>query len=381
MLVCHMWLPRSQHNYYDSILDRNDVLQIAKFARGSQWKGKICVIIYGDRSLSGKGSLAHLATFAAMLAGKWTRVKRLYVQGPAEWRPSEIGPGTFLDISTFSSLTNLNLHMITFPNVATFGHLVCSFVNLKDLWCSHLTFLAHHPNPLVFPNCAPRMQLHKFSIVHAPIFDIAHFLTVTKISTTINTMRVGWDFGYSFVKPYYASGLQHLLRGTTSLRDVQLELVLGTNLDGDTFERCLAQGLDLSHNRELQSLRLIVYLDQEDADLRWMAEVLSRVISDAIHRIQIEFTCRTPIEVSLLDIATKCLKADKCTLVEEAFMLPVFAELNLVEFELGGHAENHAVWSKTIADCFPRLYERGILFPKVRFHLPSPGPELESNEA
>jgi len=84
--VCRSWKRRVESllNTRDVHLHDRQEAVLAGKRRASQWDGPKHVCIWGNRG-STRGPIPHLQTFAAMMAGRWTRPNLLALIS-ADWR-------------------------------------------------------------------------------------------------------------------------------------------------------------------------------------------------------------------------------------------------------------------------------------------------------
>ncbi|KAF9801538.1 hypothetical protein IEO21_10086 [Rhodonia placenta] len=99
-----------------------------------RWKGPQAVRIEGGaRTSERRLPIPHLATFASRLAGKWTNVRELTIEG-AEWRMQDLDLHTILlDVGCFDRVLYLQLHRVTLPTVLTLWRLVHGLPSLHEL--------------------------------------------------------------------------------------------------------------------------------------------------------------------------------------------------------------------------------------------------------
>lgn len=147
ILVCKAWQRRSLHCLPDRLdfIDRDEVMQASKDS-GNLWKGPVRIDVLGSLG-DGYGPVPHLNTLAALLGGRWTRVRELCISN-AEWRVVDMMPHcVFLHLSAFL-INSLSLKSVVFPSTSTLRQLICSLPNLKTLHCHDLSFRVIHPSPM-----------------------------------------------------------------------------------------------------------------------------------------------------------------------------------------------------------------------------------------
>jgi len=222
--VCRQWNPRATSLLNKGIVfrDMEDVRHVAKIARGNGSKGPRYMLLWGGRN-DRQGPIAHLAAFAMMFGGRWTRVQYLQIHR-ANWAMGAIRMDTFLDISIFTSITSLRLFDVTFPTAVTFGHLVCSLESLAWLYCYKLRFSTPHTNPLVFPTRTRTITLRQLRIDDCPMVDIIDFLLATKIGDHVDRIELSGIRQPSDIGESVAYRVNSLLKNLQLLRHLELSV-------------------------------------------------------------------------------------------------------------------------------------------------------------
>lgn len=164
MLVCKSWEPRSRHNLpgWMAFANRDEIVQVAQ-DNGTLWKGPRNVQILGG-TMDERKPIPHLTTFAAMLAGPWTRVRMMQIKF-AEWRARDMTPLIFLHLSAFSSVTTLDLSHVTFPSIVALRRLIWCFPNLRSLHFLDVSFLVYGATPPGFAGCPQELMSLEYSAV------------------------------------------------------------------------------------------------------------------------------------------------------------------------------------------------------------------------
>lgn len=189
MLVCKSWAPRSRHNlpHFMHFDCHEKVVQVAQHS-GTLWKGPEIVHVWG-RDNSHDKPIHHLSTFAAMLAGRWTRVKQLRIIS-ARWRAGDMTPEVFLHLSTFSSVVNLGLDHVAFQSIVTLRRLICCFPNLQTLLCHNLSFRRHSavlPESAKWPQALSSLNLRGYGA--SSLIPIAKLLLDAGLVTHLHHLR------------------------------------------------------------------------------------------------------------------------------------------------------------------------------------------------
>jgi len=365
--VCIQWNPRAKSllDKWVDLFDMEEVRRVAKIARANGSKGPRWVALWGGRNEAERGPIAHLAAFAAMFAGRWTRVRELTIYR-ANWAMGEIRMDTFLDISTFTSITKLCLYDITFPTAVTFAHLVCSLENLIYLDCHALRFSAPHTNPLVFPTCIRTINLRTVEIGDCPLVDIVNFFLTAKIADHIERAVLRGLHQPSDIDESAAYGINYLLKSLQLLHDLSFHVDL-SHEPTNPMESLVGRHIFLGQSSNLETLQISYSIGAEYSDYHWLADTLSRITCDSIRTIQLWAHWRggsgRDSDEARYHGFISGLDAESCAHLERAFALPVFAKLEAVAFIpcLGEHSALQIAWADTVQSRFPQLYSRGIL--------------------
>lgn len=198
VLVCRTWYPRSRLHILGCVAfnDTKQIHQLAKLARMSSPDTDLIrrVIFRGGLRPGEHRPVPHLGTFAAMLAGRLTNLGMLCVAN-ADWQPSMLQPDVFLNLSIFTSITELSLNDVRMPSAQTFGQLVCALPNLQALYVGDLAFSSCDPdlkfNPAFFIRRAPHMKLTSLWLGGISMSPIIDFLVSTTFSTNLKSIFLG----------------------------------------------------------------------------------------------------------------------------------------------------------------------------------------------
>lgn len=251
-------------------------------------------------------TLLHLMSFAATFGGHFVGLTHLELNGV--W-PELMHPDLYIHLSSFSSVTRLDLRTVTLPNVSTFGRLVGALPNLVHLTCRQTTIIqrigdddygVHHTKFALF-RTRPLRLLH-FE------FDLGFWNW--RIITFM--IRAGWNIGLRDVRlmisgHFFKSNIPCLvpfLAGIgSSLRTLSLVVldVPSRNVICESYflSVCTVQGpdtdrtaadIDLSTNTRLETVAIrshILLKGDEDMEYYWMEHLLSQVKSQAIREVVI----------------------------------------------------------------------------------------------
>jgi len=362
--VCRQWNPRASSLLNKGIFfhDMEDVRHVAKIARGNGSKGPRWMSLMGGRS-NRQGPITHLAAFAMMFGGRWTRVQYLHIYR-ANWAMGAIRMDTFLDISIFTSITSLTLYDVTFPTAATIAHLVCSLENLASLMCYKLRFSAPHINPLVFPTCTRTITLRQLLIDDCPMVDIIDFLLATKIGDHVERIELRDIRQPSDIDESVAYRVNSLLKNLQLLRHLELSVDLSRKPTNPT-ETVADHHLLLGQSSKLEELEIHYSISAEYSDYHWLADTLSCITCDSIRTIWLwpgwrGGSGRDSDEARYNSIIAR-FDPESCAHLERVFALPIFAKLETVLFHswIGGAFD--ISWREALQSRLPKLYSRGIL--------------------
>lgn len=96
------------------------------------WRGPLHVHVRGQDG-KGRGSIAHLGTFAARFGGTWTHTVELTISA-ANWHRQDLDSDIiFHNLSRFHSISGLTLSDVSFSSILSFCRLVCNLPGLKRL--------------------------------------------------------------------------------------------------------------------------------------------------------------------------------------------------------------------------------------------------------
>ncbi|PCH41668.1 hypothetical protein WOLCODRAFT_70075 [Wolfiporia cocos MD-104 SS10] len=225
-LVCRGWRTRSRYlldqvDYEPTFCERESVVRWARFMQViKKHRARVTrVDLAGEHSQEGQpGSLAHLGTFVAMLAGRLPHLRHLYIRDGA-WPRGTIHASTvFFHLSTFPSVSKLWLNNITFPSVTIFGRLICSFKRLSELRAHNISFVDTQLPPRGRPWLAPTKLTHIY--MDRASSDMLRALTATTVAQKCHELDVS-----ASGEAIRSSALQELLwAARESLHTLSLDL-------------------------------------------------------------------------------------------------------------------------------------------------------------
>jgi len=365
--VCRQWNPRANFLLlkWVTFCDMEDVRHVAKIARANGSKGPRLILLAGGRKPE-RGPITHLAAFAAMFAGRWTRVVGLLICS-ANWAMGDIRMDAFLDISTFTSITALNFLSVTFPTPISFAHLICSLENLAYLRCSELRFSVPYTNPLVLPIHIRTFNLRELCMDgRCPMVDIIDIFRATKIGDHIECVRLDDYHLPSEIDETVTHAVNHVLKNMQSLRD----LTFGIDLSYEpkhAMKPLDDHHLFLGQSSKLETLHVNFQISAEYSDYHLLADTLSRITCDSIRTIQLWAIWRggsgSDGYEAICNGLIASLDPESCAHLEEVFALPALEKLEEVVFKsyFGGNEALQIAWEETVQSRFPKLHSRGIL--------------------
>lgn len=368
MLVCRLWGShiRRMLPIMFMLSGKPQVARLGKH-KGQRWKGPGQVFLSGGSQASSGAktmSIAHIGTFSAMFARRWTRIKLIRIDN-GEWSAGDLRPDVFLHLSAFTSVTSLGLGVVNFSSVVFFGRLVRALPNLKSLRCEAVSFTSTEFDPRVFLKDAPHGGVTQLELQ----FNSLSFADATKSLATILPHAVSYDLTVDCTNSFYVSnqaavlaGVQGLIQSSgSSLRKLTMQLTLKSD------KGLIGRYLSVSDNTQLLILQLSLNIYSKDTEYHWLATCLSEATSPAIAAVTLVFNLHLPMDAKEIHAAMSRL-VDHCTYINTVMELPIFS--NIREFHITAKIANVATLSSTaypdvIRAKFPSLARRGIL----RLHL------------
>jgi len=369
--VCRSWKRRAKSllNPRDVHLHDRQEAVLAGKRRASQWDGPKHVCIWGSRG-STRGPIPHLQTFAAMMAGRWTRPNLLALIS-ADWRAGDMHADIFRDLATWSKLTYLVLKDVAFPTIATFARLLLSIPNLDSLSCWQVTFARQGFDPHVFPpTILTRLKLSRLVLRKPSAFllDIAALLC--NISPGILDISIGAPRGRHdpqvvdwCMEDIEASGAQSLLHSLGALRRMYGSVISSpSTAPHEPQSEC---HLDLSHNSKLEEIDLSMKTGHESADFDWFTRSLSSVTSSLLRRIHLELDICSLSDLSEIAAVLEGISHKHCPKLDHLLASPSFQNLQEFSFDLMipfDHFDScKLIWPHMLSAGLPVTQKRGIL--------------------
>jgi len=284
---------------------------------------------------------------------------------------SDVLHDIFLNLSTFTEITRLELSQVSFPTVATFGRVVCAFPALQQLVCRGLQFSTHHFLPHAFPKRASAVRLSTVSLDGDSFDDITNFMATTGIDANLATVHIGTSLfqGQPLGAEVVVSGnLQRLVRTAgVSLRNLELGLVLTGECD-----------ISLVRISQLERLNLYFVIDALDVvnDVHYLSRMFSCLTTNVLKRVFIYLDIRSlPLGgVDELKTVLTGLSLNCCSSLDRILALPLFPRLEHVRIEVmdssGLQVVAQEFWHKVLKSHIPILHRRGILYNKPYYIMP-----------
>lgn len=134
--------------------------------------------------------IPHLATFAAAAVRRLPAVRSLDI-----WRADWCEPGArarvLTHLSAFTSVMELNLFRIAFPNLPTLGRLIAAFPRLSTLFTEDITFRTPIYERTAFH--APPSTLRRVCLDGVTVPQIIDFfIDPAEVLRSVATVTVGW---------------------------------------------------------------------------------------------------------------------------------------------------------------------------------------------
>ena len=168
-LVCRDWYYLTWYHLHRHIdlRDREAVLSLCRTFKERPRLPRLVqqITIAGTASSEGRGRIAHLGTFAAMLAGKAPNVSVLAIED-AMWSLGATRMDDFTYLAAFRSVDTLVLDSITLSSISQLARLVSALPLLDTLVCEQV-------------DCARLKQ--KTSLVRLPFH-----------CTSLDRLEIGW---------------------------------------------------------------------------------------------------------------------------------------------------------------------------------------------
>ncbi|CCL98451.1 uncharacterized protein FIBRA_00449 [Fibroporia radiculosa] len=370
-LVCKSWYPRSRLHLLRRIVlfSRTQVKHFAHVMQRSLHVGPDSlaitnvsnmvseVVLRGDDSTldippttarasppNRAPSIAHLSTFAVMLARKLPRLTYLGITS-ATFTRSSLHPDVHLHLSAFVSITWLDLHNVAFASPADFARLVCAFPGVRRLGCwaarpmfaipTNVTpsndgkdtgsdavdaYWEKHFHPGWFARKAPGLQLADLTLngVHNAR-TVVSVLVRAGLATRLTYMTIG------YYAPVPEQDIQPLLEGagrTLATLDVTLvpERQAEPKLLNDSAVPVYRTALNLSSNTNLAVLFLrypLSLASDTTTALEWLPHLLASA-APALRQVMLVLDIRHQVDAAPLDRICAAFTPAVCAAIEEA---------------------------------------------------------------
>lgn len=289
----------------------------------------------------------------------------------AMWRAGDMHPDTFHHLANWSSVVSLRLRDVTFPTVATLGHLVRAFHNLNELSCMELAFSTTRRGPLRFMSPTTKIKQLRLIVRESPSMDIANVLVATKINETVDNLILNLHQPLGVEEVRDPSGHQYLLDASPSLRSLELWMSM-RNIplsESMTNVRHTGRSLRIVQNQQIESIAIGILLDDEDAGCDWISRLMSTATVRDLRKFSIHLfmSGTSPHRERLFERALNSLSFECCREIEDTLSLPIFSNLSQVELLLRTRREATQMdWSEAIRARFSKFFERGILSAKMQ---------------
>ncbi|EED82059.1 predicted protein [Postia placenta Mad-698-R] len=143
-VVCREFKPMAEECLEWSMIFKNveNVERIKVDVSGGilrRWSGPERVFIEGGNSEDERRRIPHLATFASRLAGRWLRIRQLWIIN-AVWRARDLDLDAVVRDLAASAIRELHLYDVIFPSILTLGRLICALPRLEKLALGDVQF-------------------------------------------------------------------------------------------------------------------------------------------------------------------------------------------------------------------------------------------------
>ncbi|PCH35185.1 hypothetical protein WOLCODRAFT_139787 [Wolfiporia cocos MD-104 SS10] len=392
-IVCKLWQIRSRFHLsrFETLTglgSAHAVYQMAMWTREvPRYRAKVSQMsIFADVK-----DLAHVGAFAAMLVDILPHLTKLTLEH-GEW-PRWVPCSVFQHLTTYTTITRLDLVNITFPSITTFGRLVCALKGLQNLstseWDSIKFTDASLPKPLkrrwvpspslsqIQVNRAKRARCCEVDFLRAlastfPTTSCRHLILSAVSSTCIQSLvlqsllkavgpmlrsfTIGIpDFGFNYPTGPETYGLVRAIEA----------------LEAADRPALTDRALNLSKNTGLEKLRIrIPRLSITPGPGRyrfdWVSRLLSHVAPSSLQEVSLELVRFTLPETESMLIS--CLLED-CCVIDSIFSHPAFSRLQHIYFNLPGvwfSSEERdralrTMWHDLASRWWPTLLRRGML--------------------
>ncbi|EED83405.1 predicted protein [Postia placenta Mad-698-R] len=233
------------------------------------WRGPLHVHVRGQDG-KGRGSIAHLGTFAARFGGTWTHTVELTISA-ANWHRQDLDSDIiFHNLSRFHSISGLTLSDVSFSSILSFCRLVCNLPGLKRL---SLTDIALSGQGACDYKTISDFRLLPSTNVEELVLDISPTVQPFPLLEIL-------DFFAVVALSHRTSAAKHIVPAALFWGKVQS---LDIKSMGDRF--------DISENTQLVHLAFTSAVDTEHVLglCNSLHDMLSSVTSARISKIEIDF--------------------------------------------------------------------------------------------
>ncbi|PCH39618.1 hypothetical protein WOLCODRAFT_21547 [Wolfiporia cocos MD-104 SS10] len=383
MFVCKAWYSRSKHHLRiedNTVLSgRDEVLRLARLAR------VIRPMHVGTISLK----LTFLALSAAMFCGNVSSSLWGIALRGGEWMPGT-PRNIFLHLSAFATVSQLELHDVVFPSIATFGRLVCALTGLTDLCLSGVSFSDARTSVPSQKRWATPEKLHHIRIdwSRSPnVSDTLRALSATQAAEHcqhISPMSAG-DIPLCCIQD---SSLQKVFDSAgDSLRELWLDLrhsLPEASLDDVHAQELVDAHMNVSHNTGLQALNIRTNLRRpkmHPRHLLWLPRLISHVPNTSIREVNVMFETNGDLPDGSLRLIYEDIVEDaiglsqalrECAELDNVLSSAHYSSLASVAFAVRLRSEaiypnktKSERWTKSVSRLFPKLHKRGILRAEI----------------
>ncbi|EED81641.1 predicted protein [Postia placenta Mad-698-R] len=274
----------------------------------------------------GRGSIAHLGTFAARFGGTWTHTVELTISA-ANWHRQDLDSDTiFHNLSRFHSMSGLTLSDVSFSSILSFCRLVCNLPGLKRL---SLTDIALSGQGACDYKTISDFRLLPSTNVEELVLDISPTVQPFPLLEIL-------DFFAVVALSHRTSAAKHIVPAALFWGKVQS---LDIKSMGDRF--------DISENTQLVHLAFTSAVDTEHVLglCNSLHDMLSSVTSARISKIEIDFA----FDVITYSAAVErlCEGEDGLARIDVILSTPVFEALAEVVISYS-YNRQHAEWISPI---------------------------------
>lgn len=221
--VCKSWYSRCRTYLSQGVLQLNthyDVLRLSRYIRAHRaFANRVLVTVRGGTD----GSLSHLPTFTALLAGRMPCLESLQVE-QGVWRTGMTDIDFFTRMASFASISRLTLNAITLPSTSIFAQLVCSLEQLEELYLIDVRICKKQTRAQLHLPLTCRSKLCHLTVTGPQVHDLVEFFTAANLAKRLVdlTLHVGF-VSYRRIVWLDAGAYHGLLAACQSLRNLHLQ--------------------------------------------------------------------------------------------------------------------------------------------------------------